>query len=70
MSVKFERETVQNAPPSGDRQKASFMQQMTKQTSTKNVTEGKTDGKTDGKAKPGYLAVRNQTASAIWLRQY
>ena len=52
MSVKFERESVQNAPVPGNK-KVSFMEQITQQTQSKSSTEGKTEGK----AKPGYLAV-------------
>ena len=51
MSVKFERDTVQNAPAPGER-KAGFMEQI-----TQTQTETKTKNASEGKTKPGYLAV-------------
>jgi hypothetical protein len=51
MSVKFQKETIRNAPIPGGVQ-ADIVKKVSE-------TITKTDAKTTGKGKPGYLAVRS-----------
>ena len=61
MSVKFERDSVQETQAPGDRQsRVAFSQKTTQQQQTTTTKNG-----AETKAKPGYLAVRDPRAIAL-----